>query len=426
MKTIMQKFALWSSYLDKELLTAVLLLLGLGFVVMTSASVAISERMHGTPSYFMDRQLLFIGMGCVLALVTYQIRIRFWQGLGVSLIPIIFALLVIVLIPSVGKEINGSSRWISVGSINIQVSELAKLIIFLYLAGYMVRHDKKFVASASYKPMFMPLLVLALFGALLLLEPDFGTVVVVFATGLAMLFLGGVRLTQLTILLIGTILLMIPLLMMGYRGSRVISFLDPWKYASGTGYQVTNALMAIGDGGWFGSGLGGSVQKQSYLPEPHNDFIFAVLADEFGFIGITVTLALFAWLVQRAFVIGFKADKAKQYYGAYVAYAIGFWMGFQALFHMGVNLAILPPKGLTLPFMSYGGSSMLVTLIAMGILMRVHSETEMKLRGIPTKQAAKKTRRRTLKKTTKKTIKKTTKTTLKPTSKARRQRRVNV
>jgi len=389
MSAFSKKIELWNSYLDKELLTVILLLIGVGFVIMTSASVAISERAYSHPSHFMDRQLIFILIGFFIAFVVYQVRMSFWQGLGVSLIPIILALLVVVLIPGIGKEVNGSSRWIAVGPISIQVSEISKLIIFLYLAGYMVRHDKKLATSGSYKPMFMPLLVLALFGVLLLLEPDFGTVVVVFATGLAMLFLGGVRLSQLALLLMVTILAMIPLLMMGYRGNRFISFLDPWKDSTGTGYQVTNALMAIGDGGWLGSGLGGSVQKQFYLPEAHNDFLFAVLADEFGFVGIAITLALFGWLILRAFVIGFKADKAKQYYGAYVAYAIGFWIGFQTLFHIGVNLAVLPPKGLTLPFMSYGGSSMLVTLMAMAILMRVHTETEMKLKGVPV-QAAKK------------------------------------
>lgn len=434
MKTITRPFAVWSSYIDKELLMAVLLLLGLGFVVMTSASVAISENIYQHPRYFMDKQLMFIMLGSLLALVIYQVRMSFWQDLGVSLIPVVFALLALVLI--IGQEVNGSKRWISLAGVNVQVSELAKLIIFLYLAGYMVRHDKKLVTSTSYKPMIMPLLVLALFGILLLLEPDFGTVVVVFATGLAMLFLGGVRLTQLAVVLVGTMALLVIPLMIGYRGRRVMSFLDPWKDSTGVGYQVTNALMAIGDGGWFGSGLGGSVQKQFYLPEAHNDFIFAVLADELGFIGIVVTIALFGWLVQRAFVIGFKADKAKQYYGAYVAYAIGFWMGFQALFHIGVNLAVLPPKGLTLPLMSYGGSSMLVTLMAMGVLMRVHTETEMKLRGVPVKKTAtRKKRTRTQTKTMK--TSKTSKTVRKPrkvskrvsktkSPTARRQRRVNV
>ncbi len=365
----------WSKYLDAELLTVVLLLLGFGLIMMTSASVATGERLFGDASYFMSRQLMFIGLGLVVALIVFQIPMRFWQNLGVAMLPIILILLVAVLIPGIGKEVNGSRRWIDLGFASIQVSEVAKLIIFMYLAGYMVRHGDKIKNSASYKPLLMPLLVLGCFGALLLLEPDFGTVVVVFATGLAMLFLGGIKLSRLALLLSGTILVMIPLLMMGYRGKRFISFLDPWKDSTGTGYQVTNALMAIGDGGWFGSGLGGSVQKQLYLPEAHNDFIFAVLADEFGFVGITITLLLFAWLVRRAFAIGFNADSKKQYYGAYVAYAIGFWMGFQALFHMGVNLAVLPPKGLTLPFVSYGGSSLLITIISMAILMRIHRET---------------------------------------------------
>ena len=365
----------WSRVIDAELLTVVALLLGFGLIIMTSASVATSDRLFGSESYFMLRQLMYVALGLVLAVLVFQVPMSFWQNLGVALLPIIVLLLVAVLIPGIGKQVNGSRRWINLGFASIQVSELAKLIIFMYLAGYMVRHGDKLKTSASYKPLLMPLLVLGVFGALLLLEPDFGTVVVVFATGLAMLFLGGVKLSRLALLLSGTVVMMIPLLLMGYRGRRLVSFLDPWKDSTGTGYQVTNALMAIGDGGWFGSGLGGSVQKQFYLPEAHNDFIFAVLADEFGFVGIVITLLLYAWLVKRAFMIGFQADTKKQFFGAYVAYAIGFWMGFQALFHIGVNLAILPPKGLTLPFMSYGGSSLLVTLVAMAILMRVHSET---------------------------------------------------
>lgn len=366
----------WEKYVDVELITIVLLLLGFGFVMMTSASVATAERDFGSASYFMTRHLMFIAMGLLVAFAAYQIPMNFWQNLGVALLPIIILLLVLVLIPGIGKQVNGSRRWINLGFFSIQVSEVAKLIIFMYLAGYMVRHGDKLSKSESYKPLMLPLVVLGVFGGLLLLEPDFGTVVVVFATGLAMLFLGGVPLSRLALLLSGTILVMVPFLMMDYRGKRVISFLDPWKDSTGTGYQVTNALMAIGDGGWFGSGLGGSVQKQLFLPEAHNDFIFAVLADEFGFVGIVITLFLFGWLVQRAFMIGIQADRKKQFFGAYLAYAIGFWMGFQALFHIGVNLAVLPPKGLTLPFLSYGGSSLLMTIVAMAILMRVHRETQ--------------------------------------------------
>lgn len=368
-------FEQWVEKLDKELLTIIFLLLGFGFVMMTSASVALGEKNYADQTFFMKRQLIFMLLGILGGLLIYQIRLQFWRGLGLAFLPVILFLLVVVLIPEVGKEVNGSRRWIDLGFASLQVSEIAKLIILMYLAGYMDRHGSKLVDSDSYKPLLMPLIVLGIFGALLLLEPDFGTVVVVFATGLAMLFLGGVKLSRLALLLSGTILLMIPFLMMGYRGDRVLAFLNPWEYSTSTGYQVTNALMAIGDGGWFGTGLGASVQKQHYLPEAHNDFIFAVLADEFGFVGIVITLFLFGWLVKRAFAIGMKADERKLHYAAYLAYAIGFWIGFQALFHIGVNLAILPPKGLTLPFMSYGGSSLLVTLAAMAILLRIHRET---------------------------------------------------
>ncbi|CAA6816319.1 MAG: Cell division protein FtsW [uncultured Thiotrichaceae bacterium] len=388
MKTRLEE---WLESFDKELVTVVFLLMGLGFVVMTSASVAIGEKLYDNPSHFMQRQLMYMTLGLLLGLIIYQIRLQVWRSLGLALLPVILFLLVAVLIPGIGKEVNGSRRWIDLGFASLQVSEVSKLIILMYLAGYMDRHGDKLVNSDSYKPLMMPLIVLGVFGTLLLLEPDFGTVVVVFSTGLAMLFLGGVKLSRLALLLAGTIAVMLPfLLLVGFRQDRIISFLNPWADASGTGYQVTNALMAIGDGGWFGSGLGGSVQKQFFLPEAHNDFIFAILADEFGFIGIVITLALFGWLVKRAFAIGMMADQRKLYYAAYLAYAIGFWIGFQALFHIGVNLAVLPPKGLTLPFISYGGSSLLVTLMAIAILLRIHRETQSVPLGTHKKQLAKK------------------------------------
>jgi cell division protein FtsW len=191
---------------------------------------------------------------------------------------------------------------------------------------------------------------------------------------------------------------MIPLVTMGYRGARIDAFWDPWSHASGKAYQTVHALMAVGDGGWFGAGLGASIQKLFYLPEAHNDFIFAVLAEEFGFVGIVATLLLYAWLVQRAFVIGFRADRAKLHYAAYIAYGIGFWIGFQVLFHIGVNLALLPPKGWTLPLSSYGGSSLLVTMMAIALLMRVHRDTQIALFGVSDKEAQK-IRKRMTKKT---------------------------
>ncbi len=373
----------WSRYIDKELSVVVALILSLGFVMMTSASLAVAEKTFGSVYYFMNRQMIFIVLGLSVALVMYNIRIRFWEDLGVKMLPLILLLLILVLIPGIGKEVNGSRRWLDLGLFNLQISEVAKLAILMYMAGYVARHEKRIQSSPSFIPLLVPLLVLAVFSALFLLEPDFGTVVVVSATGIAMLFVGGIKIGRLAILVVGAIIVMLPLVFMGYRGGRIDAYLDPWANATGKGYQIVHSLMAIGDGGWLGAGLGGSVQKQFYLPEAHNDFIFAVLAEEFGFIGIVVILFLYGWLVKRAFTIGFEADKVKLRYGALVAYGIGFWMGFQILFHIGVNLALLPSKGLTLPLMSYGGSSMLITLVSIGILQRIYRESQSVLYGPP-------------------------------------------
>ena len=306
----------WGRYVDRDLLVALLALLGIGIVMLASASLWVSEKKYADPYVFLERQLMFLGVGVVFAIALYQITMRFWQQLGVRLLPLVVVLLILVLIPGIGNEVNGSRRWLNFGFASIQVSELAKLIMLLYLSGYLVRHGKNLALSPSYQPLLIPLLVLAVTGALLLMEPDFGSTVIIFVTGLALLFLGGVPLKRLGILLGGAILVMIPLAFMGYRGRRLQAFLNPWDYESGIGYQMVNAQMAIGEGGWFGSGLGGGVQKLLYLPEAHNDFIFSILAEEFGFIGILVVLALYGWLVLRAFVIGFQADKSGKHFGA--------------------------------------------------------------------------------------------------------------
>lgn len=371
----------WTRYIDTELMTVLVLLITLGIAIMASASISVADKKNYSHIfYFLDRQLIFMGLGLILALVVYQIRMGFWQNLGVKLLPIVVLLLLLVLIPGIGKEVNGSSRWISLGIFNLQISEIAKLITIMYLAGYMVRHGKNLATSSSYKPLLIPLGAMGFIGGLLLLEPDFGTMLVIVASSIALLFLGGVQLQRLLLVIMGAILIMIPFLFMSYRGARMSVFLDPWSDPLDKGYQTVNALMAIGNGGWFGTGLGGGVHK-SYVPEPHNDYIFSILAEEFGFIGIVVVLFLFAWLVKCAFTIGFNADKVKQHYGAYLAYGIGFWIGFQALFHIGVNMALLPPKGLTLPFISYGGSSLLIAFVAMAFLMRIHKETQFALYG---------------------------------------------
>ncbi len=379
----------WQLYVDRGLLVSVVMLLGLGLVIMMSASIAVAERTYGNIYHFFNRQLFFLVLGLVAGYLTYKIKTSFWQNFGAKLLPVVLLLLVVVLLPVIGKEVNGSHRWINLGPVSLQVSELAKLIMIMYLSGYMVRHGKGLSQSPSYKPLLVPLVVLGVTDGLLMLEPDFGSVVVITATGIALLFLGGVKFSRLIFLFLGAVSIMIPLVMMGYRGQRVMAFLDPWAYASGKAYQTVHALMAVGDGGWFGAGLGASIQKLFYLPEAHNDFIFAVLAEEFGFVGIVFTLFLYAWLVQRAFIIGFRADKAKLHYAAYLAYGIGFWIGFQVLFHIGVNLAILPPKGLTLPLISYGGSSLLITLIAVALLMRVHRDTQISRFGVSEKEANK-------------------------------------
>ena len=382
----------WSRYVDRDLLLALLALVGIGIVMLGSASLWVAERQYGDAYHYLYRQIAFVSLGAVLALGMYQIRLNFWQSMGVKLLPIVLLLLLLVLLPGIGKEVNGSRRWLNFGIISIQVSEMIKLIMILYLAGYLVRHGKNLATSPSYQPLIIPLIVLGVIGGLLILEPDFGSTVIVITVGLAMLFLGGVAWKRLALLFVGAVIIMVPLAMMGYRGARLEAFLDPWGHELGKGYQTVHALMAIGDGGWFGNGLGAGVQKLFYLPEAHNDFIFAVLAEEFGFVGMVVVLALFGWLVYRAFVIGFQADKQGQHFGAYVAYGIGFWMGFQVILHVGVNLAVLPPKGLTLPLISYGGSSLLMTLVAMALLMRVHRDTQISIFGTPSAGKKRKTK----------------------------------
>ena len=379
----------WQRYIDRGLLISALLLMGLGLVIMMSASVAVAEKNYGNIYHFLNRQLIFVVLGSLVAFLVYRIRTQFWQSFGIKLLPVIILLLIAVLLPGIGKEVNGSHRWINLGFLSLQVSEMAKLIMIMYLSGYLVRHGKALSQSSALQPLIIPLVVLFTVDMLLMLEPDFGSVVVITATGIALLFLGGVKLSRLAILFVAAIAIMIPLVLMGYRGARVTAFMDPWAHASGKAYQTVHALMAVGDGGWLGAGLGGSVQKLFYLPEAHNDFIFAVLAEEFGFVGIVVTLFLYAWVVQRAFVIGFRADRAKLHYAAYLAYGIGFWIGFQVLFHIGVNLALLPPKGLTLPLISYGGASLLTTMIAIALLMRVHRDTQIAMFGLSDSEARK-------------------------------------
>jgi cell division protein FtsW len=278
-----------------------------------------------------------------------------------------------VFIPGLGREVNGSLRWIHLGPINLQVSEFVKLFMILYLAGYLVRHTEAVQASAA--GFLRPLVLFLLLAVLLLLQPDYGAVAVIFMTALGMMWLGGARLLQFLLLLISVSgALMVLALVSPYRMERLTTFLNPWADPFDSGFQLTQALIAFGRGEWFGVGLGGSVQKLFYLPEAHTDFLFAVLAEELGLVTAVLVIGLFLLIVLRALAIGRHAEQRELPYQAFVAYGVGIWIGLQAFINLGVNMGILPTKGLTLPLMSYGGSSMVAMCVAVALLLRVDFE----------------------------------------------------
>ena len=364
---------------DPWVLVPAVLLLALGLLMVASASMPIAEAKTGQPFYFLFRQGAFAVIGLLAAGVVFQIPLARWRQASPLLLLAAFILLTLVLIPGIGKEVNGSLRWIQLGPINIQVSEIAKLFALIYIADYLKRHGAELQTPgfrASVLALFRPMSVLAALALLLLLEPDFGSVIVLMATALGMIFLAGVKLWQFMVLQAGAIAAMAVLLWSSpYRRERLISFLDPWADAQDSGYQLTQSLIAIGRGELFGVGLGESVQKLFYLPEAHTDFLFAVLAEELGLLGILLVIALFMTLVCRAFAIGQRAERLNLKFSAWLAYGIGLWFGIQALFNMGVNMGALPTKGLTLPLMSYGGSSVVVMCMTLAVLLRIDVET---------------------------------------------------
>ena len=364
---------------DPWVLVSALLLLALGLLMVTSASMPIADRQTGQPFYFLLRQGAFVGIGLLAAGVVFQIPVARWRQAGPLLLLAAVGLLVLVLIPGIGKEVNGSRRWIGVGPINVQVSEIAKLFALVYVAGYLKRHGEELrIANfrTSALALFRPMVVLGVLAVLLLLEPDFGSVVVLMATALGMVFLAGVNLWQFGGLQVGTLAVMVVLILFSpYRLARALSFLNPWANPETTGYQLVHSLIAIGRGEWFGVGLGSSVEKLFYLPEAHTDFLFAVLAEELGLVGILIVIALFTTLVWRAFRIGQRAERLDLKFSAWLAYGIGLWFGIQSLFNMGVNMGVLPTKGLTLPLMSYGGSSVVVMCMTLAVLLRIDVET---------------------------------------------------
>jgi cell division protein FtsW len=369
---------------DRVLVWASIVLLALGLIMVYSASIAIAEGSRSTghqPGYFLVRHALFVAIGIALALFAFQVPMRLWQQAAPYLFVIGLVLLALVLIPGIGREVNGSRRWLSLYFMNLQPSELVKIFVVLYAADYTVR---KAALMHSLRKGFMPMFfVMLLTGWLLLREPDFGAFAVITVIAMGILFLGGMNwrlFAGLFVMLVAGFVLLI--WTSPYRMQRIIGFMDPWADPYGRGYQLSHALIAFGRGEWFGVGLGGSVEKLFYLPEAHTDFLLAVIAEELGFAGVAVIVALFAWIVIRAFAIGQRAATLERYFPALAAQGIGLWIGVQAIINMGVNMGMLPTKGLTLPLLSFGGSALVSTCIALAILLRIDWENRQLSKGL--------------------------------------------
>ena len=359
--------------LDIGLFVVVATMIGLGLIMVASASIGMAEKVYADPFHFVVRQLIYISIGVLAAYLIYEIPLRLWETAGIVLLVISIGLLVLVLLPGVGKTVNGATRWINLPFFDVQASEAVKILMVLYMAGYITRHMESLRATVS--GFLKPLGIVGVITALLLLEPDFGAAVVILLVVMGMLFLGGVKIYQFLLtfaLAAGAFSLLA--VMSPYRMLRLTSFLNPWNDPFDSGFQLTQSLIAIGSGSWSGVGLGGSVQKLFYLPEAHNDFMFAILAEELGLVGVIAVLFLYIYAVWRAFAIGITAEKVGHVFGAYVAFGVGLWIGIQAFVNMGVNMGVLPTKGLTLPFMSAGGSSLIAMCVSVGLLLRVHRE----------------------------------------------------
>jgi len=370
---------------DQPLLWVVVALVAWGLVMVYSASIALPDNprfARYTHTYFVVRHGLFIGIGTVAALMAFQLPLRVWEKLANWLFLVSLVLLVAVLIPHVGSVVNGARRWISVGFMSFQPSELAKLAILLYASSYMVR--KMEVKERFFQAVLPMAAAVLLVGVLLLAEPDMGAFMVIVVIAMGILFLGGVnaRMFFLIALLVVAAFALI-VLSSEWRRERIFAYLDPFSedHALGKGYQLSHALIAIGRGEVFGVGLGGSVEKLHWLPEAHTDFLLAVIGEEFGLIGVLVLIALFMWLTRRIMYIGRQAIALDQVFAGLVAQGVGLWMGFQAFINIGVNLGALPTKGLTLPLMSYGGSAILMNLIALAVVLRVDFENRVLMRG---------------------------------------------
>jgi cell division protein FtsW len=367
-------------HLDAVTIALVLGLVLFGLVMVTSASVSIASQESGQPFYYLERQLLLTAIGAGCAALLFALPTERLERASPVLLGVAMALLLVVLVPGLGHVVNGSRRWLHVGPANFQVSELARVLVLIWVASYAVRREEQLQTSLAGLAKGLGLLLLA--SVLLLAEPDFGAATVLFVTGFGILFLAGARLRY-VVLMTAAAAALFGLLVVtaSYRLQRVMVFLDPWAHPFTSGFQLTQSLIAIGRGQWFGVGLGDSVQKLFYLPEAHTDFLFAVLAEELGLAGVLLTLGLFLALAWRSFYIARLASEAGLKFAAYLAAGFGLWIGLQAFINIGVNMGVLPTKGLTLPLMSYGRSSLIVALAWVGLLLRVYHEAMSRQRG---------------------------------------------
>lgn len=366
---------------DKWLIGVVLGLMIIGLMMVASSSVMISTKYFHQPFHFLIRQFCYLCVGFFLALIIMRIDTSVWEKFSVPLLLICLLMLFIVLIPGIGRVVNGSRRWLALGPIGIQVSELAKLIMIFYVAGYLVRQRDSIGQSIA--GFIKPMIILGLVSLLLLMEPDFGATVVISGTVMAILFLAGVKLRYyMGLLLIVMCSLAALAVSSPYRVARLTAFLDPWADQFNSGYQLTQSLIAFGRGGWLGVGLGDSVQKLFYLPEAHTDFLFAVLAEESGLVGVLLVLMLYSILVFRGFMIGYTAWIQERLFAAYTAYGLTFWLGLQSAINMGVNSGLLPTKGLTLPMLSYGGASIVINCMVIALLLRIDHENRWQSLGL--------------------------------------------
>ena len=359
--------------IDPVLLTIVLALLMGGFVILASASISVSDNATNNPFFYVQRQLLAAAIGGAAGFICLFIPMQVWRSLGPVMLLVGLLLLIIVLIPGVGHQVNGSTRWLQVGMMNLQVSEPARLCFLLWLAGYLVRRNKCLLTK--FTGFLRPMVGLSAACILLLAESDFGAAVILLATAMVMMFVAGARLRDFLVFFTTAVLVMAALAFVSpYRMQRLTGFLDPWADPFNSGFQLTQSLIAIGRGEWFGVGLGDSVQKLFYLPEAHTDFVFAVYAEEFGLAGSLVLIALFLALLWRVFKLAMRAANAERFFEAYIAIGLGSWLGTQAFINIGFNMGLLPTKGLTLPLIRYGRSSLVITMICIALLRRIHHD----------------------------------------------------